>query len=44
MSKSYTYTTRYKKDYTFGSFLFDIIMILLTGGLWIIWMIIRGMR
>ena len=44
MSKRIIYSTTCRKEYTFWSFLFDIFMILITGGLWIIWMIIRGMR
>lgn len=44
MSRSYKVNTSIKKEYDFGSFLFDLIMIVITGGLWIIWMIIRGMR
>lgn len=32
------------KTYTFGKMLFDLIMIFLTGGLWIIWLIVRYIR
>ncbi len=31
-----------KKRYTFFSFLFDVFMICITGGLWLIWMILRS--
>jgi len=31
-----------RKRYTFGSALFDLVMIFLTGGLWILWMLCRG--
>ena len=30
--------------YTFGHMLFDFIMILLTGGLWLIWVLVRYLR
>lgn len=33
-----------KKKYTLLSFLFDLIMIVLTGGLWLIWIFVREMR
>jgi hypothetical protein len=33
-----------KRKYGFGSFLFDIFMILITGGLWLIWIFVREMR
>lgn len=29
------------KKYTFGSFLFDLIMIAVTGGAWILWICVR---
>lgn len=32
------------KRYTFGSFIFDLIMTALSGGLWLIWIFIREMR
>lgn len=32
------------KKYGIGSALFDIIMIFLTGGLWLIWIFIKFMR
>lgn len=32
------------KRYTFGNLLFDFIMTLATGGLWIIWVAIKYMR
>lgn len=32
------------RRYGFGNFLFDMFMIFLTGGLWLIWIFIREMR
>ena len=32
------------KKYTIGSFIFDIIMTTISGGLWLIWIFIREMR
>ena len=32
------------KKYTMGSFLFDIAMTAITGGLWLIWVFVREMR
>jgi len=32
------------KPYTFGSFLFDVTMVVLTGGLWLIWIFVRESR
>lgn len=33
-----------RKKYTGKGFLFDIFMIMVTGGLWIIWIFVREMR
>lgn len=33
-----------RKRYTFFSFLFDLIMIALTSGFWLIWIFVREMR
>ena len=33
-----------RRKYGFGSFLFDIMMIVVTGGLWLIWIFVREMR
>lgn len=33
-----------RKPYTIFSFLFDILMIVITGGLWLIWIFVREMR
>lgn len=33
-----------RKQYTAKNFLFDILMIIVTGGLWIIWIFVREMR
>lgn len=35
---------RTDKKYGLGSFLFDVILTLLTGGLWLIWIFVREMR
>lgn len=32
------------KRYGFGGAIFDIIMMILTGGLWLIWLVIRYLR
>lgn len=32
------------KKYSFGNALFDIIMIFLTGGLWLIWILVKYLR
>lgn len=32
------------KKYTLGSFLFDLLMVGLSGGLWLIWIFVREMR
>lgn len=32
------------KKYTFGSFIFDVIMVTCTAGLWFIWIFVREMR
>lgn len=31
-------------DYTFWNFLVDVVMTIITGGLWLIWIFIREMR
>ena len=33
-----------KKNYTFGRFLVELILGLLTGGLWWIWMLFKALR
>lgn len=33
-----------KNNYGCGNFIFDIFMILITGGLWLIWIFCREMR
>lgn len=33
-----------KKHYGLGSLIFDFIMTIVTGGLWLIWIIIRYLR
>jgi hypothetical protein len=37
-------TTKCKKRYGLGSFLFDCTMTFFTGGLWLIWVFVREMR
>lgn len=32
------------KKYTFGKMLFDFIMTIITGGAWLIWVLIRYLR
>lgn len=32
------------RSYGLGSFLFDIILICLTGGFWLLWIFVREMR
>ena len=32
------------KRYTIGSLIFDLIMVAVTGGAWLIWIFIREMR
>lgn len=32
------------KKYGLGSLIFDFIMVMLTGGLWLIWILIRFLR
>lgn len=33
-----------KRRYGLTSFVFDVFMILITGGLWLIWIFVREMR
>lgn len=33
-----------RRRYTIFSFIFDIVMTCLTGGLWLIWIFVREMR
>lgn len=35
---------RRRRRYGLGHFLFDLVMLSVTGGLWIIWIIIRELR
>ena len=32
------------RRYTIGSFIFDLFMCCITGGLWLIWIFVREMR
>lgn len=32
------------KKYTVGKAIFDIIMVFITGGLWLIWLLIKYLR
>jgi hypothetical protein len=36
--------SRYRRPYGLFSFLFDAILTLITGGLWLIWIFVREMR
>ena len=38
------YVYQPKRKYGFFSFMLDVLMVCLTGGLWIIWILIREMR
>lgn len=38
------YEIRRKKHYGFFHLLFDFILVFLTGGLWLIWILIRFLR
>ena len=33
-----------KKHYTFGHLLLDFVLTIVTGGLWLIWILIRFLR
>lgn len=33
-----------RRRYTLFNFLFDILMLIITGGLWVIWIFVREMR
>jgi hypothetical protein len=33
-----------RREYTACSFIFDVFMVLVTGGLWLIWIFCREMR
>lgn len=35
---------RVKKSYGFGHFLFDCFMITITGGLWLLWLVLKFLR
>ena len=32
------------RRYGFGKFLFECVMVVITGGLWLIWIFVREMR
>ena len=36
--------TRNPKEYSLGRFIFDLCMIVITGGLWLIYMIVKAIR
>lgn len=40
----YIYTTKSYRHYGFWNFMGDIIMVGITGGLWLIWIFVREMR
>ncbi|MGY2704071.1 hypothetical protein ACVW2K_003655 [Nocardioides sp. HB32] len=33
-----------RRNYGIGSFALDVILVLITGGLWLIWIFVREMR
>lgn len=33
-----------RKKYGLGSFIWDVVMCVITGGLWLIWIFVREMR
>lgn len=35
---------RSRRSYGFFHWLFDVVLVLLTGGLWLIWIFVREMR
>ena len=37
-------TVVYQKKYGLGRFLFDVLMTIITGGFWLIWVFVREMR
>ncbi len=37
-------STRTKRRYGFWNFIGDVLLTLLTGGLWLIWIFVREMR
>lgn len=37
-------TIVYRSHYGLGKFLFDVILTLITGGFWLIWVFVREMR
>ena len=43
MARRYVYTTRGRRERGYGlsNFIGDLFLILITGGLWIVWIIIR---
>lgn len=43
-SPSVVYAKKKRKKYGLFSFLFDVIMIVITGGFWLIWIFVREMR
>lgn len=44
MAHSHPHYHSYQRPYGCASFLFDIFMVVITGGLWLIWIFIREMR
>ena len=45
-SSSYRSQTSYRPSRSYGcmGFLFDCLMVVITGGLWLIWIFVREMR
>ena len=44
ISSAPQYAKKKRKKYGFFSFLFDVTMVILTGGFWLIWIFVREMR
>lgn len=41
MPTNYNYYLFTRRPYTFGSFLFDLFLTFLTGGLWLVWKLFK---
>jgi hypothetical protein len=44
MRPHYVVLTQPKRRYGFFSFVWDVFMVTITGGLWLIWIFVREMR
>lgn len=43
-TRKVTYTVKHGKNYGFWHLLLDFVLVLATGGLWLIWILIRFLR